>query len=91
MLFSASALLSVRKLPSIGMISPRLVEEGSLYVIRNKRRRIAVTLAEVDPDAEARQQQQQQQQQQAKGGSQNPAAEGKAAAEKGAAARGMDF
>ncbi|GFH24952.1 uncharacterized protein HaLaN_22834 [Haematococcus lacustris] len=52
---SAAALLSVRKLPLAGLVAPRCVKQ-ELYVIRNKRKRLAVTPVEVDPDAEARQQ-----------------------------------
>jgi len=59
---SAVALLSVCKLPSVGMLSARL-PGTALNVVRNKRRKLTITLVEVDPDAEARRQQQQQQQQ----------------------------
>eukprot|EP00798_Chlamydomonas_sp_ICE-L_P007826 gene7826-1025_t len=50
---SAVALLSVRKLPSAGMAAPRLADT-TVYVLRNKRKRLAITPVEVDPDAEAR-------------------------------------
>lgn len=58
LLRSAVALLSVNKLPAVGMLAPRL-PDSTLYVVRNKRRRLAITPVDVDPDAEARQQQQQ--------------------------------
>ncbi|GAX75423.1 hypothetical protein CEUSTIGMA_g2867.t1 [Chlamydomonas eustigma] len=54
---SSSALFSLTKLPSAGMIAPRL-PDASLYVIRNKRRRIAISMVDIDPDASARQQDQ---------------------------------
>ncbi|GIL42558.1 hypothetical protein Vafri_522 [Volvox africanus] len=50
---SAVALLSVRKVSSAGMVGPRL-PDGQLYVVRNKRRRLALSPVEVDPDAEER-------------------------------------
>jgi len=53
---SAAALLSVRKLPSAGMLGPRL-SDPQLYVLRNKRKRLALTPVEVDPQAEEREQQ----------------------------------
>lgn len=56
---SACALLCVAKLPAAGMLTPRL-PDPNLYVVRNKRRRLAITVVDVDPDAEARQQEQQQ-------------------------------
>ncbi|GLI69199.1 hypothetical protein VaNZ11_013771 [Volvox africanus] len=51
---SAVALLSLRKVSSAGMVGPRL-PDGQLYVVRNKRRRLALSPVEVDPDAEERQ------------------------------------
>ena len=52
---SACALLSVRKLPSPGMVGPRLVD-GVLHVVRHKRRRLTVRPVDVDPDAAEREQ-----------------------------------
>lgn len=54
LLRSASALLSVRKACGIGMLGPRCADAG-VYVVRHKRRRLALSPVEVDPDAEARQ------------------------------------
>lgn len=67
---SACALLSVAKLCAVGMLAPRCLAGASqcLYVVRNRKRRIAIAPVEIDPDAEARMEQQQQQQQQAAGG-----------------------
>ncbi len=49
---SAAALLQLRKLPSLGMLGPRL-PDSQLYVIRHLRRKISITAVEIDPDAEA--------------------------------------
>jgi hypothetical protein len=43
---SAAALLSIRKFPSSGMLGPRL-PDPQLYVVRNKRKRLAITPVEV--------------------------------------------
>ncbi|KXZ44300.1 hypothetical protein GPECTOR_70g531 [Gonium pectorale] len=50
---SAVALLSVRKLCCAGMIGPRM-PDGQLHVLRHKRRRLGLSVVEVDPDAEER-------------------------------------
>eukprot|EP00198_Chlamydomonas_reinhardtii_P003950 XP_001693286.1 predicted protein [Chlamydomonas reinhardtii] len=50
---SAVALLSVRKLCSAGMLGPRTCD-GVLHVVRHKRRRLGLSVVEVDPDAEER-------------------------------------
>jgi hypothetical protein len=47
---AAAALLHLHKLPSLGMLGPRLVD-GQLHVVRHLRRRISVAPVEVDPDA----------------------------------------
>lgn len=49
---SASALLSITKLPSGGLSVPRM-PDPNLYVIRNKRRKMAITTIDIDPDAES--------------------------------------
>jgi hypothetical protein len=49
---SAAALLQLQKLPSVGMLGPRL-PDSQLYVIRHLRRKISIKAVEVDPDAEA--------------------------------------
>lgn len=51
---SSAALLRLRKLPSAGMLGPRL-PDTQLYVVRYKRKRLAITPVEIDPDAEERQ------------------------------------
>ena len=52
---SACALLGVLKLPSAGTLAPRL-PDTTVHVIRNKRKKLAITAVDVDPDAELRQQ-----------------------------------
>ncbi|GAB4822273.1 hypothetical protein N2152v2_009319 [Parachlorella kessleri] len=49
---SVAGLLHVRKLFSLGALAPPS-PEVALFLIRNKRRRLAITPVEIDPDAEA--------------------------------------
>ncbi len=48
---AAAALLHLHKLPSVGMLGPRL-PDAQLYVVRHLRRKISIAPVEVDPDAE---------------------------------------
>jgi elongator complex protein 4 len=45
-------LLHLRKLPGIGVLL-RPTPEVSLFLIRHKRRRLAIEAVDIDPDAEA--------------------------------------
>lgn len=49
---TASALLTLTKLSSVGAcVAPRIVD-GAVFVVRNKRKKITITTVEIDPDAE---------------------------------------
>lgn len=48
---SAAALLSITKLASTSLAVTRM-PDLNLYVIRNKRKRLAITMVDIDPDAE---------------------------------------
>ena len=52
-LHSAVALVRLSKAPSAGMLGARPAD-ATQHVLRSRRRRLAITALEVDPDAEAR-------------------------------------
>jgi elongator complex protein 4 len=49
---SVAGLIHVRKLPAMGTVVPPL-PESELHLVRNRRRRLAISAVEIDPDAEA--------------------------------------